>query len=193
MDDGRTTAELGNYFSPPSKVTQEEERRTKGLTGQKISPTESINPVPKPRRTFQHPSHSGTLPEARGTCRPCPPIRPVPPAVPEKYRMKRLRPLPDKENPYEDIELESSCSQQSLASSPGADTNKTELQPEFGDSSSPQCSAVCEQQKYKRSHIQSSAQPPHAQDPRSPKPNSRPHCDTSNSRTCQRTPTVSAC
>lgn len=29
-----------------------------------------------------------------------------------------------KENPYEDIELESQCSQQSLPSSPGADTSK---------------------------------------------------------------------
>lgn len=29
-----------------------------------------------------------------------------------------------KENPYEDIELESQCSQQSLPSSPGADTTK---------------------------------------------------------------------
>lgn len=33
------------------------------------------------------------------------------------------------ENPYEDIELESQCSQQSLPSSPGADTGKVSADP----------------------------------------------------------------
>lgn len=35
------------------------------------------------------------------------------------------------ENPYEDIELESQCSQQSLPSSPGADTAKVKVYPEL--------------------------------------------------------------
>uniref|UniRef100_A0AAV2J0P7 UDENN domain-containing protein n=1 Tax=Knipowitschia caucasica TaxID=637954 RepID=A0AAV2J0P7_KNICA len=219
MDDGRTTAELGNYFSPPSKVTQEEERRTKGLTGQKISPTESINPVPKPRRTFQHPSHSGTLPRGPRHLPPLPSHKTCAPRCPGEVQDEETETAPsplcnstviarppehhyedilDKENPYEDIELESSCSQQSLASSPGADTNKTLRAGFFRQSSSQslgthhlRSAQPCVSSRSTRGATSNpQLSPPTPRTPRSPKPNSRPHCDTSNSRTCQRTPTV---
>ncbi|KAK7896341.1 hypothetical protein WMY93_021666 [Mugilogobius chulae] len=162
----KTTVELGNYFSPQTKTKQEEAKK-KDVIGQKASKempqsvyntpgSPPINPVPKPRRTFQHPSHSGTLPRGRRHLPPLPsqntPTSSKPPTG--GYRTKKeasrgngksfeledstrslfsrslsqehhYEDILDRENPYEDIELESSCSQQSLPPSPGADTNKT--------------------------------------------------------------------
>ncbi|XP_072309329.1 DENN domain-containing protein 2A-like [Eucyclogobius newberryi] len=164
----RTTTELGNYFSPKAKSKQDEAKK-KDVTGQRNTTTSTesvqnppINPVPKPQRTFQHPSlprglrHLPPLP-SQSTPRWTKPEtaghRPEPaagghraePAAGRGNRKwfdledRRRRSLCsrslsqehhyedilDKENPYEDIELESSCSQQSLPSSPGADTNKS--------------------------------------------------------------------
>lgn len=71
----RTPTELGNYFSPPSKDKQTEMKkketevpgRTSGTTPSRVRPTDQenvytepgappINPVPKPQRTFRHPT-----------------------------------------------------------------------------------------------------------------------------------------
>lgn len=63
---GKSPPELGNYFSPPSKDKQVEVKRKEsesvrnGKQHQENVYTEPgalpINPVPKPRRTFQHPA-----------------------------------------------------------------------------------------------------------------------------------------
>lgn len=84
---GQTPRELGNYFSPPSKDKYMEFKRTES---QGSSPTGSgtnsgaagriqnrenmyaepgappINPVPKPQRTFQHPSFDKSQRKERG-------------------------------------------------------------------------------------------------------------------------------
>lgn len=77
---GKTPTELGNYFSPPSKDKQVEARRKEsdtisqsglvkstGTQPQEHVYTEPgtlpINPVPKPRRTFEHPA---VVPMGRG-------------------------------------------------------------------------------------------------------------------------------
>ncbi|XP_019738599.1 DENN domain-containing protein 2A-like isoform X1 [Hippocampus comes] len=133
---GKTPPELGNYFSPPSKQKQVEGKR-------KDNASPPVNPLPKPKRTFQHPAPKGqrNLPPLPKTG-----TRPLPAAdkgrqnhhdrktlehedIPASKRSLTLEhhyeDILDKENPYEDIELESQCSQQSsLPSSPGADTSK---------------------------------------------------------------------
>ncbi|XP_055367680.1 DENN domain-containing protein 2A-like isoform X2 [Betta splendens] len=174
---GKTPTELGNYFSPPSKEKQgDARRRSAGVPEGKEHPenvytepgSPPINPVPKPRRTFQHATLTGSeksQKEGRAQ-RNLPPL-PSDPASPSskppsgvygRQRGERVRdsvnrksfefedlaglssPLSSrslsqehhyedildasKENPYEDIELESQCSQQSLPSSPGADISK---------------------------------------------------------------------
>ncbi|XP_072233853.1 DENN domain-containing protein 2A-like [Leuresthes tenuis] len=180
----KSPPELGNYFSPPSNDKQVEVRKKEsevvgqskssevreGMERQENMYTEPgsppINPVPKPRRTFQHPAAVSTgksQREGRGQ-RNLPPLPSVssktsskPPSGfygrPRAERVlnnmnRRSFELEDlaesnlftrsltqehhyedildssKENPYEDIELESQCSQQSLPSSPGADTTK---------------------------------------------------------------------
>lgn len=172
---GKTPPELGNYFSPPSKDkhTEVKRREASGTREEKehlyTEPGEPpINPVPKPRRTFQHPATAPTgksQRQGRGQ-RNLPPLpsnssktslKP-PSGVYGRHRGERIRdninrrsfeyedlagstsPIfsrslsqehhyedildPSKENPYEDIELDSQCSQQSLPSSPGADTAK---------------------------------------------------------------------
>ncbi len=69
---GKTPPELGNYFSPPSKDKQVEVKRKESEVMGQTSAVKSsgqhqenvytepgalpINPVPKPRRTFQHPT-----------------------------------------------------------------------------------------------------------------------------------------
>lgn len=77
---GKTPTELGNYFSPPSKDKQVEARRTESDTISQSGLVKStgtqpqdhvytepgtlpINPVPKPRRTFEHPA---VVPMGRG-------------------------------------------------------------------------------------------------------------------------------
>ncbi|XP_067345655.1 DENN domain-containing protein 2A-like isoform X2 [Channa argus] len=187
---GKTPPELGNYFSPPSKDKQVEVKkkeceavgqsgsaRSSGVRDAEKQPPENmytepgappINPVPKPRRTFQHPpvSPTDTIQRQPRAQRNLPPLPSTstrssskpPTGVYGRLRSERLResikrrsfefedlagstsPVlshslsqehhyedildSSKENPYEDIELESQCSQQSLPSSPGADTNK---------------------------------------------------------------------
>ncbi|XP_037551944.1 DENN domain-containing protein 2A-like [Nematolebias whitei] len=170
--------ELGNYFCPPSKDKNSETKRkdsesltrTSGAQGGKehqenvyTEPgTLPINPVPKPRRTFQHPMGISRNGESRGQ-RNLPPLPSTssktsskPPSgfygMPRTDRLLESRRLFDFEdhggstspvftrslsqehhyedildsfeNPYEDIELDSQCSQQSVPSSPGADTTK---------------------------------------------------------------------
>uniref|UniRef100_A0A087Y1L6 UDENN domain-containing protein n=1 Tax=Poecilia formosa TaxID=48698 RepID=A0A087Y1L6_POEFO len=182
---GKAPAELGNYFSPPGKDKKVEVKKKElndsaesrylwdgeGRENQENVYTEPgalpINPVPKPKRTFQHPATASTgtsSKEGRGK-RNLPPL----PSISSKASSKppcgyygKLRadrylnnrkpfdledrtrsPSPvftcplsqehhyediladsSNENPYEDIELESQCSQQSVPSSPGADTAK---------------------------------------------------------------------
>lgn len=83
---GKTPRELGNYFSPPSKDKQVEVKKKESeVTGQTGAGRSSgaregqqqrdnvytepgtlpINPVPKPRRTFQHPA-TATLGRSQG-------------------------------------------------------------------------------------------------------------------------------
>ncbi|XP_054480260.1 DENN domain-containing protein 2A-like isoform X2 [Anoplopoma fimbria] len=173
-NDGKTPPELGNYFSPPSKDKQAGQTgAAKGKQHQENVYTEPgalpINPVPKPRRTFEHPATApvGKSQRKGREQRNLPPLPSIstkssskpPSGVYGRPRGERVRDnvnrksfefedlegstsplfsrslsqehhyedIPDssKENPYEDIELESQCSQQSLPSSPGADTTKT--------------------------------------------------------------------
>ncbi|XP_054609420.1 DENN domain-containing protein 2A-like isoform X4 [Dunckerocampus dactyliophorus] len=135
MDHGKTPPELGNYFSPPSKDKQ---ARRKDLTEPSGKPP--VNPVPKPERTFQHPVTRGQrkLPPLPKTSPRHPPAvnkkplecEDIPgsshPVCPSRTQEHHYEDILDafKDNPYEDIELESQCSQQSLPSSPGADTSK---------------------------------------------------------------------
>lgn len=75
----KTPTELGNYFSPPSKNKQEEvKKKDSAVKSQETVYTEPesppINPVPKPRRTFQHPAHTGTLPRQGRGQRNLPPL-----------------------------------------------------------------------------------------------------------------------
>ncbi|TNM91239.1 hypothetical protein fugu_019619 [Takifugu bimaculatus] len=157
---GRTPTELGNYFSPPSKDKSMESKTTAAERGpiwenvyaEPGAPP--INPVPKPQRTFQHPSLERSQRKGRGqrNLPPLPTFSTKPPSgVYSRPRGERLGDNTNrkslefedlfshslsqehhyedildlsKENPYEDIELDSQCSQQSLPSSPGADTPK---------------------------------------------------------------------
>ncbi|XP_033470180.1 DENN domain-containing protein 2A-like isoform X1 [Epinephelus lanceolatus] len=172
---GKTPPELGNYFCPPSKdkqVVMDQTGAVKGKQHQENVYTEPgappINPVPKPRRTFEHPTPTaiGKSQRQRKEQRNLPPLPSIstktsskPPSgfygTPKSERVRdnvnrksfefedfagstspllsrslsqehHYEDIPDlsKENPYEDIELESQCSQQSLPSSPGADTTK---------------------------------------------------------------------
>ncbi|XP_074554829.1 DENN domain-containing protein 2A-like isoform X2 [Halichoeres trimaculatus] len=182
---GKAPPELGNYFSPPSKdKTIEVKKKTPEVKSQthKVKPelkqnqdnvytepgTLPINPVPKPRRTFQHPTKTPT----RKSQRPGRGQKNLPPlpsslwkgsskplsGVNRRTRGERARDSinresfesedlggsnsslfsrslsqehhyediqdSSKENPYEDVELESQCSQQSVPSSPGTDSAK---------------------------------------------------------------------
>ncbi|XP_034090199.1 DENN domain-containing protein 2A-like isoform X1 [Gymnodraco acuticeps] len=180
---GKSPPELGNYFSPPCKdkqVVMGETGSVKETQHQENVYTEPgsppINPVPKPQRTFEHPTivaigksqskgrEQRNLPPLPSTLPPTstktsskPPSgvygRPWGARVRDNIKRKSFEfedlkrstsplfsrlpehhyeDIPDssKENPYEDIELESQCSQQSLPSSPGAETTKT-LRPGF--------------------------------------------------------------
>ncbi|XP_037837050.1 DENN domain-containing protein 2A isoform X2 [Kryptolebias marmoratus] len=170
--------ELGNYFCPPSRDKKAETTKKTGSESltRSSGPQEGkehqenvytepgsppINPLPKPRRTFQHPAGISQNGHRRGQ-RNLPPL----PAVSKTsskppsgfYGRPRSDRVPDSrlfdfeelggstsplftrspsqehhyedildssnENPYEDIEVESQCSQQSVPSSPGADATK---------------------------------------------------------------------
>uniref|UniRef100_A0A3B3C5N2 UDENN domain-containing protein n=1 Tax=Oryzias melastigma TaxID=30732 RepID=A0A3B3C5N2_ORYME len=170
--------ELGNYFSPPGKDIKVEGRPKENENSGKEEEIEHqdnvyaepgappINPIPKPRRTFQHPAAAPVgknQADGRGQ-RNLPPLPSLslktsskPPSGfygrPRTVRdniNRRSMELEDllgtnsplfrrslsqehhyedildlsKENVYEDIELESQCSQQSVPSSPGADISK---------------------------------------------------------------------
>ncbi|KAJ0057409.1 hypothetical protein NL108_006086, partial [Boleophthalmus pectinirostris] len=103
----------------------------------------------------------------------------------------------DKENPYEDIELESSCSQQSLPSSPGSDNHKV-LRPGFFRQNSGRSFKLLDLRKAQQSVSSSSStstrvsSPPHLSPPSTPRTPDRNSWSSSeaSSRTCQRIPTV---
>ncbi|XP_037098442.1 DENN domain-containing protein 2A-like [Syngnathus acus] len=137
---GKTPPELGNYFSPPNKDKQAEGKRKDDLYAESGSPP--VNPLPKPKRTFQHPATKGQrnlppLPKTASTTLPGADRgrqnyhdrRRLERDIPASRHLLTLEhhyeDILERENPYEDIELESQCSQQSsLPSSPGADTSK---------------------------------------------------------------------
>ncbi|XP_037316368.2 DENN domain-containing protein 2A-like [Pungitius pungitius] len=240
---GKTPPELGNYFSPPSKDKQASQTSAaRGKQQQENVYTEPgappINPVPKPRRTFEHPA-SATIGKSQGKGREqrnLPPLPSVstktsskpPSGVYGRPRGERVRDssrkpfefeeltgstsllpprslsqdhhyedIPDlsKENPYEDIELESQCSQQSLPSSPGADTTKG-LRPGFFRQNSGRSFKLLDLRRTNQSpHSTSSggvSSPPQLSPPSTPtlpEHASLGHGDPY-SRTCRRIPTV---
>uniref|UniRef100_A0A3P9JZ90 UDENN domain-containing protein n=1 Tax=Oryzias latipes TaxID=8090 RepID=A0A3P9JZ90_ORYLA len=170
--------ELGNYFSPPGKDVKVEAKAKENENSGKEGETKRqenvyaqpgappINPIPKPKRTFQHPAAAlmgKNQTDGRGQ-RNLPPLPPLSlkssskppsgfygrPRTVQDSSNRRSVELEDllgtnsllfsrslsqehhyedildlsKENVYEDIELESQCSQQSVPSSPGADISK---------------------------------------------------------------------
>ncbi|XP_040028810.2 DENN domain-containing protein 2A-like [Gasterosteus aculeatus] len=239
---GKTPPELGNYFSPPSKDKQASQTgAARGKQQQENVYTEPgappINPVPKPRRTFEHPATAGIGKSQRKgrEQRNLPPLPSIstktsskpPSGVYGRPRGERVRdsresfefeeltgstsPLPSrslsqehhyedipdlsKENPYEDIELESQCSQQSLPSSPGADTTKS-LRPGFFRQNSGRSFKLLDLRRTNQSpHSTSSggvSSPPQLSPPSTPtlpEHASLGHGDPY-SRTCRRIPTV---
>ncbi|XP_041636724.1 DENN domain-containing protein 2A-like isoform X2 [Cheilinus undulatus] len=253
---GKTPPELGNYFSPPSKDKQVDAKKkaceakgqfnavksSGGKQDQENVYTEPgtlpINPVPKPRRTFQHPaiaSNGKTPRQGRGQ-RNLPPLpsnsmkstSKPPSGVYGRPRAERVRdhinrkpfefedltgstspPLcrslsqehhyedidSSKENPYEDIELESQCSQQSLPSSPGADTAKTSRPGFFRQNSARSFKLLDLRKPHQSSHSVSSGG---VSSPRELCPSSTPSGPENTSwlpgdpysRTCRRIPTA---
>ncbi|KAI4803355.1 hypothetical protein KUCAC02_006906 [Chaenocephalus aceratus] len=242
---GKSPPELGNYFSPPCKdkqVVMGETGSAKETQHQENVYTEPgsppINPVPKPQRTFEHPTIVGigksqskgreqrnlpplpsTLPPTSTKTSSKPPSgvygRPWGERVRDNIKRKSFEfedlkrstsplfsrlpehhyeDIPDssKENPYEDIELESQCSQQSLPSSPGAETTKT-LRPGFFRQNSGRGFKLLDLRRSNQSpHSTSSGGvPPQLSPPSTPGPEHTyllpgdPY-----SRTCRRIPTV---
>ncbi|XP_008299822.1 DENN domain-containing protein 2A-like [Stegastes partitus] len=252
---GKTPPELGNYFSPPSKDKHTEAKKkefeafgqSNGARDLKDSQenvyTEPgmppINPVPKPRRTFQHPVTSPTgksQRQGRGQ-RNLPPLPSMssktaskpPSGIYGRSRGETVRdnlnrrsfefedlggsnsPLfsrslsqehhyedildSSKENPYEDIELESQCSQQSLPSSPGADTTKPSRPGFFRQNSARSFKLLDLRRTNQSTHSAGSggvSSPPQLSPPSTP--NGPEHTQwllgDSYSRTCRRIPTV---
>nr|XP_020495169.1 DENN domain-containing protein 2A-like isoform X1 [Labrus bergylta]XP_020495170.1 DENN domain-containing protein 2A-like isoform X1 [Labrus bergylta] len=257
---GKTPPELGKYFSPPSKDKQVEVKKKisevngqanavklSGATEAKQSQenvytepgTLPINPVPKPRRTFQHPANAPDGKSQRqGTGqRNLPPLpsssikstSKPPPGVYGRPRGERVRdhinrksfefedlagsrgPLfsrslsqehhyedildSSKENPYEDIELESQCSQQSLPSSPGADTAKNSRPGFFRQNSARSFKLLDLRRSNQSTHSNSSggvSSPPQVSPPSTPNgpENTSWLPGDPYSRTCRRIPTV---
>uniref|UniRef100_UPI0037E94172 DENN domain-containing protein 2A-like isoform X2 n=1 Tax=Semicossyphus pulcher TaxID=241346 RepID=UPI0037E94172 len=247
---GKTPPELGNYFTPPSKDKQVEVKKKtnevtvpEGKQNQENVYTEPgalpINPVPKPRRTFEHPTN-GTIgrceKQGRGQ-RNLPPLpssskkssSKSPSGVYGRPRGDRARdninrksfefedlarstsPLfsrslsqehhyedildSSKENPYEDIELESQCSQQSLPSSPGADTAKISRPGFFRQNSNRSFKLLDLRRPNQSSHRTSSrgvSSPPQVSPPSTPDgPQHTSYLPGDPySRTCHRIPTV---
>ncbi|CAK6949837.1 DENN domain-containing protein 2A-like [Scomber scombrus] len=100
-----------------------------------------------------------------------------------------------KENPYEDIELESQCSQQSLPSSPGADTTKISRPGFFRQNSGRSFKLLDLRRTNQQTHSISSSgvsSPPHLSPPSTPPgPEQTPWLTGDPfSRTCRRIPTV---
>ncbi|XP_040000706.1 DENN domain-containing protein 2A-like isoform X2 [Xiphias gladius] len=257
---GKTPPELGNYFSPLGKEKQVEVQKKESeaisqsgavkSTGSKEGKEHKenvytepgalpINPVPKPRRTFQH---SAVVPmeksqrQGRGQ-RNLPPLpsistrpssklpsgvygRPRGEIVRDNIKRKSFefedlaestsslfsRSLSQdhhyedildspKENPYEDIELESQCSQQSLPSSPGADTTKASRPGFFRQNSGRSFKLLDLRRNSQQTHSTSSggiSSPPQLSPPSTP---TGPEHTTwmpgdPCSRTCRRIPTV---
>ncbi|KAK5876868.1 hypothetical protein CesoFtcFv8_026175 [Champsocephalus esox] len=242
---GKSPPELGNYFSPPCKdkqVVMGETGSAKETQHQENVYTEPgsppINPVPKPQRTFEHPTivaigksqskgrEQRNLPPLPSTLPPTstktsskPPSgvygRPWGERVRDNIKRKSFEfedlkrstsplfsrlpehhyeDIPDssKENPYEDIELESQCSQQSLPSSPGAETTKT-LRPGFFRQNSGRGFKLLDLRRSNQSphSTGSGGVPPQLSPPSTPGPEHTyllpgdPY-----SRTCRRIPTV---
>lgn len=230
----KTPTELGNYFSPPTKTKQQGDTKKKQHsfleTGYSAPASPPINPVPKPRRTFQHPPHSGTLPRSSRGQRHLPPlpskgasISSKPPAgvyrsrnnrksleledtlgstrslfsrsLSQEHQEHHYEDVLDKENPYEDIELESTCSQQSLPSSPGADTNKVSRPGFFRQSSARSFKMLdlCKAQQSVSVSTKGVSSPPRLSPPstpRTPDRNSWCNTDVPYTRTCHRIPAV---
>ncbi|KAG7495588.1 hypothetical protein JOB18_002460 [Solea senegalensis] len=242
---GKTLPELGNYFSPPCKDKQiggknASEAIRKGKQQQDHIYTEPgslpINPVPKPRRTFQHP-----VVAPMGRQRNLPPLPSIsklpaskhPAGVYRRPRSERVQenisrksfefedlaetavPLVShslsqehhyedildspKENPYEDIELESRCSQQSLPPSPGADTTKASRPGFFRQNSGRSFKLLDLRRTSPQAHSVSCggvSSPPQLSPPSTPTPTSTSPENTSwlagdpYSRSCRRIPTV---
>lgn len=102
---GRTPTELGNYFSPPSKDKPVESKTGSSQTGAaETAPIREnvyaepgappINPVPKPQRTFQHPSFEKSQRKGRGqrNLPPLPTISAKPPSgIYSRPKGERLR------------------------------------------------------------------------------------------------------
>lgn len=102
---GRTPTELGNYFSPPSKDKQVESNTGSTQSGAaEGAPIREnvyaepgappINPVPKPQRTFQHPSFEKSQRKGRGqrNLPPLPTISAKPPSgIYSRPKGERLR------------------------------------------------------------------------------------------------------
>uniref|UniRef100_A0A8D3B7C9 UDENN domain-containing protein n=1 Tax=Scophthalmus maximus TaxID=52904 RepID=A0A8D3B7C9_SCOMX len=215
---GKSPPELGNYFSPPSKDKQVEVKRKEsesvrnGKQHQENVYTEPgalpINPVPKPRRTFQHPAVVPTgksQRQGRGQ-RNLPHCPPSPQDLPQNSLLvSRGDPGPaeskttstdlSKENPYEDVELESQCSQQSLPSSPGADTSKASRPGFFRQNSGRSFKLLDLRRTHQRSHSASSggiSSPPRLSPPSTPTGPEHPSWLPGEpySRTCRRIPTL---
>ncbi|KAM4712157.1 DENN domain-containing protein 2A-like [Anableps anableps] len=240
---GKAPAELGNYFSPPGKDKKVEVKKKElndsvksrslwareGKEDQDNVYTEPgalpINPVPKPKRTFQHPATAmmGTSSREERGKRNLPPLPSIsskasskPPCgyygKPRADRYLNNRKLTDfedrtrspspvfscslsqehhyedildssNENPYEDIELESQCSQQSVPSSPGADTTKASRPGFFRQNSSRSFKLL----DLKRTNQSAQLSPPST--PTGPEHSAWIPGDPY-SRTCRRIPTV---
>ncbi|CAB1412359.1 unnamed protein product [Pleuronectes platessa] len=249
---GKTPPELGNYFSPPSKDKEVEVRKKEseavsqsgnGMQHQENVYTEPgdlpTNPVPKPRRTFQHPAAIpiGKSQRQGGGLRNLPPLPSIstrsfsklPSGVPGRPRGERVKdninrksfefedlagstgPLfshtlskdhhyediqdSPKENPYEDIELESQCSQQSLPSSPGADTAKTSRPGFFRQNSGRSFKLLELRRGHQQTHGARSggvSSPPRLSPPSTPTGPEHPSWLPGDpySRTCRRIPTL---
>ncbi|XP_069556318.1 DENN domain-containing protein 2A-like isoform X1 [Brachyistius frenatus] len=97
-----------------------------------------------------------------------------------------------KENPYEDIELESQCSLQSLPSSPGADTIKTSRPGFFRQNSGRSFKLLDRKRSNQSTHSGGVSSPPQLSPPSTPTGSEHPPWLPGDpySRTCRRIPTV---
>nr|XP_057934613.1 DENN domain-containing protein 2A-like isoform X1 [Doryrhamphus excisus]XP_057934614.1 DENN domain-containing protein 2A-like isoform X1 [Doryrhamphus excisus] len=200
MDHGKTPPELGNYFSPASK-----DKQARGKDLMESLGKAPVNPVPKPERTFQHPvtRKQRNLPPLPKTSSRHPPVlnnkKPLEcediPGLnsslrtPEHHYEDILDAF--KENPYEDIELESLCSQQSLPSSPGADTSKVSRPGFFRKNSDRSFKLLDLCRASQQSHGSGGVSSPIQLSPPSTPTEPGPWLTgESSSRTCRRIPTV---
>ncbi|XP_047246428.1 DENN domain-containing protein 2A-like isoform X3 [Girardinichthys multiradiatus] len=251
---GKAPIELGNYFSPLTKDKKDEMKKKElddlvvstaswgreGKEDQENVYTEPgalpINPVPKPKRTFQHPATASmgrSLREERGK-RNLPPLpsnssktSSKPPCGfygrprADRYLSRKRSDFEDRarsaspvstcslslehhyedildssnENPYEDIELDNQCSQQSVPSSPGADTTKASRPGFFRQNSDRSFKLLDLKRSNQSAHSISSggvSSPPQLSPPSTPTGNEHNAWipGGSYSRTCRRIPTV---